>query len=291
MIARHADNAIATLLDKPGEVGNPPEGFLAEIPLLEELGGAHRVILDEELLSADRFTQVVVELRRLGVTAISREKFYDLETLDEQSLYELSPALSKTSYVSGNLKRLMDIGLSSIGLVLSAPIVAVSWALIRMTSKGPGFFRQTRVGLSNQVFNLVKLRSMKIDNVVEGLYWTTKGDPRVTTVGHVLRKLHIDELPQFWNVLVGDMSLVGPRPERPEIVQDMRNSIPLIDLRHLVRPGITGWAQVTSGYASSVAETKLKVQQDLYYIKNSSFALDLQIMLKTGRSVFWQKGR
>ena len=298
VIARHTDNPIATFLDKPGEAGNPAEGFLADISLLKKLDGGYRVILDKELLSADRFTQVVVELRRLGVTAISREKFYELqlgrfvaETLDEQSLHQFFPTFSKSTYVSGNLKRLMDIGMSSVGLVLSAPIIAVSWALIRMTSKGPAFFRQSRVGASGQVFDLVKMRSMRVGSDRDRPFWTTESDPRVTAVGGVLRKLHIDELPQFWNVLVGDMSLVGPRPERPEIVRDMRTAIPLIDLRHLVRPGMTGWAQVTSGYAASVAETKLKVQYDLYYIKNASLALDLQILLKTSRSVFWQKGR
>ena len=298
VIARLTDKTIEEIPHEDGEVGDLEEFYPACLPLLQDSKGPPRIIFDDKALSPERLTKVVVEFRALGIAAISREKFYESqlgrlisETLDEQAIYRLSPASSQVGYVSGNLKRLTDIVLALVGLVLSFPIVLVAYLMVRMTSKGPGFFRQTRVGLSNRAFMLVKLRSMQVNADKAGEYWTKKDDPRVTNVGRVLRKLHIDELPQFWNVLIGDMSLVGPRPEIPEIVSEMRGLIPLIDLRHLVRPGITGWAQVSSGYAASVAGTRLKVQQDLFYIKNCSVTLDLQILLKTTRSVFWQKGQ
>jgi len=160
-------------------------------------------------------------------------------------------------------------------------------------SPGPIFYHQDRVGQGGRVFRLAKLRTMVPDaEKVDGAVWAQSRDPRVTRIGRILRAAHIDELPQFLNVLRGEMSVVGPRPERPEFVVQLEDKIPFYRLRHAVRPGMAGWALITAGYGSSVEDALIKVEYDLFYIKQQSVALDLLILVRTlGRMVLFRGGR
>jgi sugar transferase (PEP-CTERM system associated) len=188
------------------------------------------------------------------------------------------------------VKRAMDVGLAFIGLVLALPLMIVAACAIKLTSKGPVLFRQQRVGERGRVFVLKKFRSMSVDAEINGPVWAAARDPRVTRVGRLLRRTRLDELPQFWNVLAGDMSFVGPRPERPEFVATLQREIPFYMGRHSVRPGITGWAQVRHRYAASIEDSMEKLQYDLYYIKNLSPLLDLVILLSTLQVVLFTRG-
>lgn len=188
------------------------------------------------------------------------------------------------------IKRLADIGLSIILLILSFPIMLLTTILIKMESKGAAFYRQERVGLNEKNFTLVKFRSMVKDAENNGAVWAAEDDPRVTMVGRVIRSLRIDELPQLLNILNGEMSFVGPRPERPEFVKELEKEIPYYSYRHFVKPGLTGWAQVIYPYGDSVDDALKKLEYDLFYIKNSSLLLDLQIIFKTIRVVLFREG-
>ncbi len=189
------------------------------------------------------------------------------------------------------IKRLVDIVVSLLGLVLAFPFLVATALVVRLTSKGPAIYSQTRTGCGGREFRLHKFRTM-VDNAERnGPQWTAEGDPRITAVGQVLRRTRIDELPQLWNVLVGHMSFIGPRPERPDFNRTLEAEIPYYDLRHLVKPGITGWAQVMYSYGASVNDARNKLEYDLYYIKNYSLALDIYITLRTLRVVFSWAGR
>lgn len=188
------------------------------------------------------------------------------------------------------VKRLIDIVACAVGLMLLAPLFALVAALIKWESSGPVFYKQTRVGMWGRPYVLWKFRSMRQDAEAQGIKWAQQGDPRITKVGRWIRKWRIDELPQLINVLKGEMSMVGPRPERPAFVQDLRQTIPYYDLRHTVRPGLTGWAQIRFRYAASIEDAHIKLQYDLYYLKNLSIALDFRILLGTVRVVLQGSG-
>ena len=189
------------------------------------------------------------------------------------------------------LKRATDILVAASGLVLTSPIMLAVAVAVRFTSAGAVLFTQQRVGLNGKVFKLYKFRSMREDAEAEtGAVWATPGDARITAVGRFLRKTRLDELPQFWNVLRGDMSLVGPRPERPEFVQQLTTQIAFYGQRHVVKPGLTGWAQVRYSYGASVEDALQKLQYDLFYAKNMSMGLDMFILFKTVQTVLLQRG-
>jgi exopolysaccharide biosynthesis polyprenyl glycosylphosphotransferase len=181
-------------------------------------------------------------------------------------------------------KRLFDIAISVVVAVTLAPLIALLAVLVRLEDRGPAFYRQRRVGESGREFDVIKLRSMRVDAERGGAVWSEEHDDRVTAVGRLIRKTHLDELPQLWNVLKGEMSLVGPRPERPEFVQELEQRVPYYERRHLVKPGVTGWAQVHCGYAGSDAGTAYKLCHDLYYIKHRSLLFDVLIIIETLRT-------
>ena len=183
------------------------------------------------------------------------------------------------------VKRLADIVLSTLALALLAPLLSIVFALVFIESGFPLFFSQTRTGFLNKNFTIYKIRTMKNDAEKIGATWASENDDRVTIIGKILRKLRIDEIPQFWNVIKGDMSIVGPRPERPEFQDELKQTVPHWDARHLVKPGITGWAQIKYRYASSMEASEQKLAYDLYYLRNLSFALDFEIILGTLRSI------
>jgi len=192
-----------------------------------------------------------------------------------------------TSLVS---KRIFDVVVSVVGIVVFIPLFVLIAALIRVDSRGPVFYRQVRVGLRGRPYMIWKFRSMRQDAEKFGPRWAQANDPRISRVGWWLRKTRIDEFPQLVNVLRGDMSLVGPRPERPVFVQDLRTIIPYYDIRHTVRPGVTGWAQVKFRYGASEGDSHTKLQYDLYYVKNLSLLLDLKIMAHTIRVMMLGEG-
>ena len=185
-----------------------------------------------------------------------------------------------TNTINKMAKRLVDIVGSACGLILLSPLLLVLAILVKTTSKGPIIFKQERVGLHNKKFYMYKFRSMKVQTEAEERKgWTVKNDPRVTRIGAFMRKTSLDELPQLWNILVGDMSIVGPRPERPQFVEKFKEEIPRYMIKHQVRPGLTGWAQV-NGYRGDTS-IRRRIECDLYYIENWSMVLDIKIMFMT----------
>ncbi len=188
------------------------------------------------------------------------------------------------------LKRVVGMGVSAIGLILSLPFTLFIAILIKLESQGPLFYRQERVGKDGRTFEVIKFRSMRQDAEQDGPQWANSNDDRVTRVGRVIRRLRIDEIPQMWNVLKGEMSFVGPRPERPLFVEELREKIRYYDQRHTVQPGITGWAQINYPYGSSVEDARRKLEYDLYYIKHMSVVLDLYIILKTVKTILFREG-
>jgi sugar transferase (PEP-CTERM system associated) len=193
--------------------------------------------------------------------------------------------------VSMAVKRAFDVVLSLAALVVGLPVMAVVAVLVKVTSRGPVLYQQERVGLNGRTFPVYKFRSMRLDaEAASGPVWSAKHDERVTPIGRFLRRARLDELPQLWNVLGGDMSFVGPRPERPMFVEELTAKIPFYGQRHVLKPGLTGWAQVRYTYGASVEDAIEKLQYDLYYIKNLSLALDLVIVLETIKTVLLRRG-
>lgn len=177
------------------------------------------------------------------------------------------------------------------GAALTLPVMAAVWLLVRLTSPGPAIYRQRRVGKNGKVFEVLKFRSMYTDAEARtGAVWAQRNDPRITPLGRWLRKLRLDELPQFFNVLKGEMSIVGPRPERPEFVQVLTEQIPFYGQRHTIPPGITGWAQINHKYGDTLEDTVTKLEYDLYYLKNLGFSLDLYILFHTAKVMLLSRG-
>jgi len=188
-------------------------------------------------------------------------------------------------------KRALDIVFASVGLLIGLPIMAIVGALVKCTSRGPMLYHQTRVGLHGHEFTVHKFRTMRQDaERATGPVWSTANDSRVTSIGGFLRRTRLDEMPQLWNVLKGEMSFVGPRPERPEFVRELTEKIPYYGQRHVLKPGVTGWAQIRYTYGASVEDAIEKLQYDLYYIKNLSIALDFVILLETLKTVIMRRG-
>lgn len=213
----------------------------------------------------------------------------DLDTVNPSWLI-FSDGFSSGRMFSSAVKRVFDIAASSILLVITLPIIAVFALLVKLDSTGPAFFRQERVGLYGQTFRILKLRSMRIDAEKDGARWAEENDPRITRLGRFMRKLRIDELPQTWSVLTGHMSFVGPRPEVRQFVDELQEEIPFYGERHMVKPGITGWAQINYPYGASTEDSRRKLEYDLYYAKNYTPFLDLVILLQTVRVILWPEG-
>ncbi|MEL7196957.1 MAG: TIGR03013 family XrtA/PEP-CTERM system glycosyltransferase [Pseudomonadota bacterium] len=213
----------------------------------------------------------------------------DLETVNPSWLI-FSDGFSSGRLFSSAAKRVFDIFASCFLLLLTFPIIALFAVLVKLDSPGPAFFRQQRIGLFGEPFELIKLRSMRTDAEKDGAKWAEKNDPRITLIGNFIRKLRIDELPQSWSVLQGHMSFVGPRPEVPQFVNDLEKDIPFYTERHMVKPGITGWAQINYPYGASIEDSRKKLEYDLYYAKNYTPFLDFVILLQTVRVILWPEG-
>ena len=231
-----------------------------------------------------------------GLTILEGESFYEKLTgriLAENinpSWFIFSEGFRKSKFRKFT-KRVTGLLLSSLGLLLTLPLTVIIAIAIKLDSKGPVVYKQKRYGAHGLIFELCKFRSM-IDNAEEacGPVWAQDNDCRITRVGKILRKFRLDEIPQMWNVLKGDMSFVGPRPERPEFVKELEQIVPYYSERHTVKPGITGWAQVSYGYGASVEDALEKLKYDLFYIKNMSLLMDFTIILRTIKIVFLGNG-
>ena len=232
----------------------------------------------------------VVPLLEAGV------RIMNLRDFSEKNLEKIPPAFVNRSWLLGldlrmrdpllhKIKRIMDITVGSFGLLFSLPILIPSLLVIALNSGFPVFFSQTRTGFLGREYVLYKLRTMKKDAENDGAVWANKKDSRITHVGKFLRKWRIDEIPQFWNIIIGDMSIVGPRPERPEFQEQLKKDVPHWNCRHLVKPGLTGWAQIQFEYASDLKSSEEKLAYDLYYIKHAAIIFDIQIILSTLRSI------
>ncbi len=214
----------------------------------------------------------------------------DLDSLNPSWLI-FSDGFSAGRRLSSLAKRLFDIVVSLALLIFALPLMVIAAIAVKLESPGSAFYRQRRVGLYGQTFDVLKIRSMRVDAEVAGkAVWAQKDDPRVTRVGRIIRTLRIDEIPQAWSVLKGEMSFVGPRPERPQFVADLEARLPYYAERHVVKPGITGWAQINYPYGASIADAREKLEYDLYYAKNYTPFLDILILLQTARVVLWPDG-
>jgi len=314
--AGRAGTAVYDLLKGPMisyEVG----GFLDDDPNLQDRGiGALKVLgtteqlvdLARELgvktvilaITHDRSRQLqnnILDARLKGIHILHMTTLYEhltrrvpVEHIQEQ-WFLLEEGFASLYKVSVNrLKRTMDVLVSAPLLLLFAPILALTAIAVRLDSRGPVFYRQQRVGKDGEVFHIVKFRSMSENAEENGAMWARPDDPRITRVGKWIRLLRFDELPQLWNVLRGEMSLIGPRPERPEFIHELEKRIPFYFVRHCVKPGISGWAQVNYPYGDSVESALHKLEYDLYYVKNLSIFLDVKIILKTIRVMLLGQG-
>lgn len=239
----------------------------------------------------------LVQLYFWGVPTYTLELFHQiywqkipLYRLNQTWLFQEGFQIAREP-VFERLKRSSDIALSLLGLILAAPIIAIAGLAVWLGDRGPVFFAQTRIGKNHVPFRVFKLRTMRVAPAGAGDVYTQKGDSRITPIGRFLRASRIDEFPQMWNVLRGDMSLIGPRAEWDRLVENYEREIPCYHFRHLVKPGITGWAQVNYPYGASVEDTLRKLEYDLYYIRHFSFVLDATIVLKTIHIMLFGKGR
>jgi sugar transferase (PEP-CTERM system associated) len=239
----------------------------------------------------------VVGVRMRGVSIYDIPTFYEKLTKkvpvehlkDAWFVYTPLSGVGSNMYTQ-KLERFLDIVISIFGIILAFLIGLITVIVIKLDSKGPVFYIQRRVGKNGKCFDLIKFRSMKNNAEINGATWTLENDIRITRVGKTIRRLRLDEIPQMWNVLRGDISFIGPRPERPEFVKLLKEDIPYYSLRHSVKPGITGWAQVNYGYGSSKDDALEKLKYDFYYIKNKSLLLDFHIMLRTIKVVLFGSG-
>lgn len=275
-----------------------------EIPVYHEVGALReplaqqhreaRVVISEHWLQEGRGE--LYGLIRAGLRFYQLSSFWEeLEeaipiyaTNEAWFLQNMNRGINRMHMAS---KRALDICFTVPATLLAAPIMLLFGALVGLTSKGPIIYRQVRVGRNNRTFVLYKFRSMRQDAELNGAQWAAENDPRVTAVGKIMRQSRIDELPQIVNILRGDMSLVGPRPERPEFVEQLSEAIPHYHLRHMVPPGLTGWAQVRYQYGASEEDSAVKLMYDLYYVKNLSLLFDIRILLKTILTVVNKMGR
>jgi sugar transferase (PEP-CTERM system associated) len=286
----------------PARVGQPVFnpgviGTVEDIPAVVRARGVDRVVVSLSDARGSLPMDKLLEMKIEGVSFAHLASVYEeytgkiaVENL-RPSWFIFSDGFRQSAWL-GMVKRVSDLVLAALALVLAVPVMALVALAVRLTSKGPVLYHQSRVGRHGRVFTVHKFRSMDHDAEADtGAVWSKgEADPRITAVGHVLRRTRLDELPQLWNILKGDMSFVGPRPERPEFVSQLAREIPYYGQRHVVRPGLTGWAQVRYTYGASVEDALMKLQYDLFYIKNLSLALDVFILFSTMKTVLLRRG-
>ena len=283
--------AVKGAIDQPGVIGT-----IDDVPDIVRRRRVNRVIVSLADAQGRLPIDTLLELRRRGIPVDHLASVYERYT-GKIALDSLRPswlivsAGFRQTRARAVAKRLLDLVAGASGLILAAPLMLVVAAAVKITSPGPIFYSQRRVGRNGRVFTIRKFRSMRVDaEAATGAVWAVANDPRLTPIGGLLRAARLDELPQLWNVLRNDMSLVGPRPERPEFVNNLEQEIRFYGQRHLVKPGLTGWAQISYRYGASVDDARRKLQYDLYYLKHMSIAMDIFIMLATAKTVWSRAG-
>jgi sugar transferase (PEP-CTERM system associated) len=283
-----------------GFEGSADRSIFSSSSTIDQLVQKHRV--DEVIVAVREQRGGTVPMDQLLACRIRGIPVLDLAGFFERAKGEVPTESLKASwlvyghgFVQGRLrtmtKRVFDLVASLLLLAIASPVMLFTALAVRLESRGPIIYRQERVGLGGRSFMCLKFRSMKTDAEKDGVArWATKNDSRVTRVGSFIRKMRIDELPQLISVLRGEMSLVGPRPERPSFVSQLQEQIPYYDIRHSVKPGVTGWAQVRYSYGASVEDARRKHQFDLYYVKNNSLFLDLLVLVETVSVVLFREG-
>lgn len=254
-----------------------PAGDIADVPLVD--GGT--IVLDLRAVLSEEMARYVSSASVSGqpvrpLTEVYEEHTGRVPLVHIVGGWEVTRPVQRSQYAG--VKRVLDVALAIITLPLWLALWGIVWVAVKVDSRGPALYRQERVGRDGATFTLVKFRTMVPGAEAEGPRFASIDDPRITRIGRVLRKSRLDEIPQLWNVLLGDLAIVGPRPERPVFVSQFSQSIPFYDSRHLIRPGVTGWAQVHYGYADGEADTVEKLTYDLYYVKHSSLWLDVHIL-------------
>jgi len=254
------------------------------------------IVVTREVLDDPRMADLLADLSLSGVRVVRPHEFYErvmrrasLEDLDESWFLFDRPLRARRTYAA--IKRITDLVAGLLGSLLVCLIVPIIALLIRLDDGGPVFFRQERVGRGRRPFLIWKFRTMQVEAEADGPVWAAPDDARVTRVGRLLRRTRLDELPQFFNVLKGDMALVGPRPERPQFVRILERAVPFYQRRHLMRPGITGWATVRFGYGDTVTDKWRSHEYDLYYLKHRSPLLDLEILARTVVVIILREGQ
>ncbi|HZQ96679.1 MAG TPA: TIGR03013 family XrtA/PEP-CTERM system glycosyltransferase [Candidatus Sulfotelmatobacter sp.] len=272
------------------------EAVASHLAGLAKLKGVHRVIVAMPNRRGTIPVEELLALRLAGVKVEEATSWLEKITgrIEVEQLYPSWFIFAdgfRFSTMNRIIRRIVNFTAALCGLVITLPIIPCVALAVKLSSKGPVFYRQERVGRGGEVFYCYKFRTMRQDAEADtGATWATDDDPRITKVGKYLRLLRLDEIPQLWCVLKGDMHFVGPRPERPEFVQWLSREIPYYNLRHVVRPGVTGWAQVQYKYGNTLEDAREKLQYDLFYIKNASIGLDLLIMFQTVKIVLLGRG-
>jgi len=292
------------LLDEKENADNLPPDYASAVQgrvsqlASSDLNGITGVVVATEHTFTDFEIATLMKVRAAGAGVFDFTAFYEEYQSKVPVVY-----LKHGWFVQGGgfyllqnkiglkVKRIIDVFLSAACIFLLSPLLLIIGIIVKLDSSGPAIYTQLRVGLNGKCFYIYKIRSMKKDAERDGVKWAEDDDPRITRVGRFIRKTRIDELPQLLNVLKGEMSFIGPRPERSEFIKKLVNEIPFYDLRHLVLPGITGWAQVMYPYGASVEDAREKLEYDLFYIKNYSLLLDFAILMKTLRIMLWHRGR
>ena len=271
-------------------------GSIRELDNIIKINNIDKIIITIDKLNEDEM-ETLINLKVNGVDIITYKEFneqieqkIDITYIDKVWLLESMGFEILHNTTQQKIKRLFDIIFSTVLLIVAFPIMLLTSAVIKMTSKGPVFFKQKRLGLKNIEFEIIKFRSMKIHDQNEFSKYADENDPRVTKFGRFIRKTRIDELPQLICILKGEMSFVGPRPEWNELCYEYMKNIPYYNLRHLIKPGVTGWAQVMYPYGISTEDAYRKLEYDLYYMKHQDIVLDLKIVFRTMKIVFFAKG-
>ena len=275
----------------------PLLGTIEDVPPIVRARNIDRVVVSLADARGKLPMDKLLEMKLAGVRFDHFASVYEEHT-GKIAVENLRPSwlIFSSGFASSRLfsvvKRAMDVAAGGIGLLIVGPIILILAAAVKLTSPGPAFYSQRRVGRQGRVFSVYKLRSMCVDaEKNSGPVWASRaGDARVTKLGNIMRRTRLDELPQLWNILIGEMSLVGPRPERPEFVQMLSKDIPFYGQRHTIKPGLTGWAQVRYTYGASREDALEKLQYDLFYIKHMSVKLDLFIIIETAKTVILRRG-
>lgn len=272
-------------------------GAKEEFPKFVQENNISLIILCREKLASSEIREILamklkgVEVKSYFDYMIENEGKIEVEFITEEWLLQAYGFKILRSQIQNNIKRVFDIIMAIIIGVMTLPVMAVAAIIVRLESPGPIIYSQDRVGENGKEFKVHKFRSMRNDAEKDGAKWAQVNDPRVTKFGNFMRKTRIDELPQLINVLKGEMSFIGPRPERMVFIKELEKEIPYYNLRHMVKPGLTGWAQVMYPYGASVEDARRKLEYDLYYIKHHSLYLDMMIMFMTFKTVVFGKGR